>query len=139
MEEVTGETYNFTLVNYYSTGNDSISYHSDSEQFLGPEPCIASISLGAPRDFMLRHVKHKELGLPVQKYSLHDGDMVVMRGRTQHDWEHSIPKRKNADGRINITFRRGRVKYATQNYYTYNVGTGPLHRWNGSEMVEQKG
>ena len=137
VEEVTGETYNFVLVNYYSSGADSISYHSDSESFLGPNPCIASLSLGAPRDFMLRHVDYQANKAPVEKFVLTDGDMVVMRGRTQHDWQHSIPKRANAEGRINITFRKGMVKYATQNYYQYNVGKGNLHRWEGGKMVEK--
>jgi len=138
VEEVTGETYNFALVNYYSSGTDSISYHSDSESFLGSEPCIASLSLGAPRDFFLRHVNYGNNKAPVEKFVLTDGDMVVMRGRTQHDWQHSIPKRKSAEGRINITFRKGVVKYATQNYYQYNVGKGALHRWEGGKMVEKK-
>jgi alkylated DNA repair dioxygenase AlkB len=137
VEQATGETYNFALVNYYATGSDSISFHSDSEHFLGPEPCVASISLGGAREFQLRHVKYKELSLPTEKFTLHDGDMVVMRGRTQHDWQHSIPKRKSAEGRINITFRKGIVEYATRNYNTYNVGRGNMFRWVNGEMVEQ--
>jgi alkylated DNA repair dioxygenase AlkB len=138
VEEVTGETYNFTLVNYYSSGADSISFHSDSESFLGPNPCIASLSLGAPRDFHLRDVNYRTNGVPVEKFSLHDGDLVVMRGRTQHCWEHSVPKRRHADGRINITFRKGVVRYATLNYNQYNVGGGSMYRWDGGEMVELK-
>jgi alkylated DNA repair dioxygenase AlkB len=137
VEEVTGETYNFTLVNYYSSGTDSISYHSDSESFLGPNPCIASLSLGAPRDFHLRHVDYKTNGVPPQKFVLHDGDMVVMRGKTQHRWQHAVPKRKHADGRINITFRKGVVRYATANYNQYNVGKGPMYRWEKGRMVEK--
>lgn len=35
VEEATQATYNFVLVNYYSDGKDSISYHSDDERFLG--------------------------------------------------------------------------------------------------------
>ncbi|KKK19027.1 hypothetical protein AOCH_006195 [Aspergillus ochraceoroseus] len=50
-----GATFNFCLVNYYASGDDSISYHSDDERFLGPDPCIASLSLGAPRDFLIKH------------------------------------------------------------------------------------
>jgi len=137
VEEVTGETYNFTLVNYYASGTDSISYHSDSESFLGPNPCIASLSLGAPRDFMLRHTQHKELSVPIEKFVLANGDMVVMRGRTQHDWQHSVPKRKSAEGRINITFRKGVVPYSTQNYSDYNVGKGPMFRWERGKMVQK--
>ncbi|RXK35478.1 hypothetical protein M231_07256 [Tremella mesenterica] len=138
VEHVTNSTFNFALVNYYSSGTDSISYHSDSESFLGPEPTIASLSLGAPRDFHLRHVKYKELGIGVEKMVLHDGDMVVMRGKTQEMWQHAIPKRAKAEGRINITFRKGVVPYATVNYNTYNVGSGGIYRWDGREMKEMR-
>jgi alkylated DNA repair dioxygenase AlkB len=137
----TGCEYNFCLVNYYASGSDSISFHSDDEQFLGQDPAIASFSLGARRDFLMKHkppppnaanppaVDAKPLKLP-----LGSGDMVLMRGRTQSNWLHSIPKRtgKNQEdgGRINITFRRAMVKGGTENYYNYNVGTGPVYRWN---------
>lgn len=57
-----------------------------------------------------------------------------MRGATQANWLHSIPKRtgKNAEdgGRINITFRRAVVRAGTDNYYTYNVGNGPVYKWD---------
>ncbi|ORX33439.1 hypothetical protein BD324DRAFT_567825, partial [Kockovaella imperatae] len=132
VEEVTGETYNFALVNYYATGSDSISYHSDSESFLGKNPCIASISLGGSRGFLMRHINYKNTAQH-EKFLLEDGDMVVMRGQTQHQWQHSIPKRKSAEGRINITFRKGVVKYATQNYNQYNVGKGPMYRWESGQ------
>lgn len=69
-------TYNFVLVNYYATGNDSISWHSDDEKFLGDTPCIASLSLGGSRDFGLKHKTNK--GLPQEKFHLASGDMVVM-------------------------------------------------------------
>ncbi|KAJ5667742.1 uncharacterized protein N7477_006312 [Penicillium maclennaniae] len=44
VESVTSAKYNFCLVNYYASGNDSISFHSDDERFLGSSPCIASLS-----------------------------------------------------------------------------------------------
>lgn len=139
-EGSTGETFNFCLVNYYADGKDSISYHSDDERFLGVDPAIASFSLGAKRDFLMKHkpippivgvdvVEPKPLKLP-----LGSGDMVLMRGRTQSNWLHSIPKRAGGEaarGRINITFRKAMVKGGTDNYYQYNVGTGGIHRWDG--------
>lgn len=144
-EAATGCQFNFCLVNYYASGSDSISFHSDDERFLGPDPAIASFSLGARRDFLMKHkpppkppagepeippgIESKPLKLP-----LGSGDMVLMRGTTQSKWLHSIPKRtgKNAEdgGRINITFRRAMVKDGTENYYNYNVGHGPVYRWN---------
>ena len=120
-----GTSYNFVLVNYYASGDDSISYHSDDERFLGSLPNIASLTLGARRDFLMKHKpaagsggngsKDKPLKIP-----LGSGDMVIMRGETQSNWLHSIPKRKGKSGeggRINITFRKGVKIYATENYY----------------------
>ncbi|KAK8114249.1 Clavaminate synthase-like protein [Apiospora kogelbergensis] len=54
-QRATGCEFNFCLVNYYASGADSISFHSDDERFLGPLPAIASFSLGARRDFLLKH------------------------------------------------------------------------------------
>lgn len=141
-----GSTYNFCLVNYYASGDDSISYHSDDERFLGLNPSIASISLGAQRDFLMRHKPSQagESGISNQpmKFSLASGDMIVMRGETQANWLHSIPKRKGGEvgkGRINITLRKAVVPGGTNNYYNYNVGTGGVYRWDEGrgEMVAQ--
>ncbi|KAF2172497.1 hypothetical protein M409DRAFT_63165 [Zasmidium cellare ATCC 36951] len=135
-QNATGCTFNFALVNYYSSGNDSISYHSDDERFLGVDPAIASFSLGAKRDFLLKHKptpgKHESESKPM-KFTLASGDMVLMRGKTQSNWLHSIPKRKGGDadkGRINITLRRAMVKGGTENYYRYNVGEGEVYKWH---------
>lgn len=155
-EALTNDTYNFVLVNYYSTGQDSISFHSDDERFLGENPAIASFSLGARRDFLLKHkppgsgkangnrgqVKVESAdnekvypGTTQIKLPLGSGDMILMRGETQRNWLHSIPKRsgKNSDadkGRINITMRKAMVPGGTENYYQYNVGTGPVYVWD---------
>jgi alkylated DNA repair dioxygenase AlkB len=142
-EQATDQKYNFCLVNYYASGQDSISYHSDDEKFLGVDPAIASFSLGARRDFLM---KHKPLAPSASaptmaeakplKLALGSGDMVLMRGSTQSKWLHSIPKRKGGEsgsGRINITFRRAVVKGGTENYYRYNVGDGEPMRWNEKE------
>jgi alkylated DNA repair dioxygenase AlkB len=149
-ESSTGETFNFCLVNYYADGKDSISYHSDDERFLGPEPAIASFSFGAKRDFLMKHKPiAPRAGVGVEepkaiKLVLSSGDMVFMRGKTQSQWLHSIPKRAGVDankGRINITFRKAMVKGGTENYYQYNVGTGGWYRWDTKQekMVLQHG
>lgn len=123
-EAATGCRFNFCLVNYYSSGSDSISYHSDDERFLGPDPAIASFSFGAKRDFLLKHkpVPPSDQGssgpdLKPLKLPLESGDMILMRGKTQSCWLHSIPKRSGKNerdgGRINITFRQALVKGGT--------------------------
>lgn len=147
-EAATSCKFNFCLVNYYASGSDSISYHSDDERFLGREPAVASFTLGARRDFLMKHkplppghAQSNAVSSKPLKFSLDRGDMILMRGKTQSNWLHSIPKRtgKNQEdgGRINITFRKALVKGGTENYYNYNVGTGPVHRWNeeAREMV----
>jgi alkylated DNA repair dioxygenase AlkB len=135
-ENATGCKFNFALVNYYASGDDSISYHSDDERFLGPLPAIASFTLGAQRDFLMKHKpteqKDKSETTPM-KLPLASGDMVLMRGKTQSCWLHSIPKRKGGEvgkGRVNITFRRAMVKGGTDNYYRYNVGDGGVYKWD---------
>ncbi|KAK0122174.1 hypothetical protein ONS95_010433 [Cadophora gregata] len=89
-EAATGCTFNFCLVNYYASGSDSISYHSDDEKFLGPLPAIASFSLGAKRDFLMKHkpiAPNDNASKPPEtkpiKLPLASGDMILMKGRTQ--------------------------------------------------------
>jgi hypothetical protein len=136
-EASTDTRYNFCLVNYYASGNDSISFHSDDERFLGENPAIASFTLGAKRDFLMKHKPPKEgeprLETKDIKLPLASGDMILMRGPTQSNWLHSIPKRKGAEadrGRINITFRRALIPAGTENYYRYNVGDGGPYKWD---------
>ncbi|KAJ6115390.1 hypothetical protein N7486_001168 [Penicillium sp. IBT 16267x] len=216
VEAATGARYNFCLVNYYASGEDSISFHSDDERFLGEQPNIASLSLGGEREFVMKHKPPPTPGssgfgtgtgtgstsaemngetqskivsdnsttsstAPTQIRSpLHEsgttdfqhgvaqpqshgqmhfqtgikspasaqqirmplasGDMVVMRGDTQANWLHSIPKKRGragdaVRGRINITFRKAVVPAGTNNYYHYNVGSGPVYRWDEGRGV----
>ncbi|EIN10016.1 hypothetical protein PUNSTDRAFT_20344, partial [Punctularia strigosozonata HHB-11173 SS5] len=131
VEVKTGDYFNFVLCNYYADGKDSISWHSDDESFLGPLPTIASLSLGSSRDFYMKHKTDKTA--KQEKWTLHNGDMIVMRGRTQSQWLHSVPKRANAGGRMNLTFRRAVNAAGTNNYYRYNVGEGPVYRWRNGQ------
>lgn len=99
----TGYEFNCALLNYYRDGNDCMGYHSDDEAELGDRPCIASISLGAERDFLL---KPKAGGGKTEKLSLASGSLLVMLPPTQQHWQHALPVRKGVgQGRINLTFR----------------------------------
>lgn len=103
VERVCGQRFNSCLANWYRDGKDGMGWHADNEPELGPEPVIASVSLGATRVFSLRHVHGSYATL---KQKLNDGDLLVMRGKLQQYWQHSVPKtRKSVDGRINLTFR----------------------------------
>lgn len=105
LKELTGTEFNSVLANYYRSGNDTVGAHSDDEPELGPEPDdvrIASVSLGDRRRFVL---KHKETGAKME-FSLGYGNVLVMGGKLQQHWKHSVPRTKKAVGpRLNLTFR----------------------------------
>jgi len=94
--------FNGALLNYYRDGNDSMGFHADDEPELGPCPVVPSLSLGAMRRFVLRHVKDKNQRLDLD---LPDGSLLVMSGSTQHTFRHALPKQPGRGPRINITFR----------------------------------
>ena len=102
LESETKHSFNSVLINYYRDGQDSNGWHSDDEPELGKNPIIASISLGGARDFQLRHKTKKHMR---QSISLEHGSLLMMKGETQHYWQHHIPKRAKAAPRINLTFR----------------------------------
>ncbi len=101
-EQHTQHMFNGVLVNFYRDGNDHLGWHSDDELINGPEPLIASVSLGAERRFDLRHRDTGELVSAM----LGHGSLLVMSGLSQKCWEHRIPKMPRiADPRVNLTFR----------------------------------
>jgi alkylated DNA repair dioxygenase AlkB len=92
------------LGNLYRTGADSMGWHSDDEPKLGPAPVLASLSFGATRRFVVRRKddKSRKIDVPLPGNSL-----LIMRGATQANWQHAIPKtRKPVGPRINLTFRK---------------------------------
>jgi len=94
--------FNSVLVNYYRDGKDSMGWHSDNERELGPNPTIASISLGSERDLVFRNKINKEV-LPIPQTH---GCLILIDGKTQKNWQHAIKKTRKVIGpRINLTFR----------------------------------
>ena len=81
--------FNSVLVNRYRTGKDSVSWHADNEPEFGAQPVIASVSLGGTRTFQLKHRDRKGLKASVE---LTHGSLLIMRGGTQANWLHQIPK-----------------------------------------------
>ena len=97
-----GETFNSVLANAYRDGRDSMGWHADDEPELGPQPVIASISLGAQRRMLLR----PRSGGASKPLDLEHGSLVLMRARAQADWQHAIPRTRRPVGlRINLTYR----------------------------------
>lgn len=104
VEAVSGNSFNSVLLNYYRDGNDSVAWHSDDEQELGPDPIIASLSLGAARRFEL---KHRTRDIPKSICELTNGSLIVMGNGVQANWQHQVPKQPGiTNGRINLTFRQ---------------------------------
>ncbi|WP_299198738.1 alpha-ketoglutarate-dependent dioxygenase AlkB [uncultured Amphritea sp.] len=104
VESLANQHFNTVLINYYRDGKDSMGWHSDDEPELGRNPVIASLSLGQPRRFLLRHRVDK--AIPQQELLLNSGSLLIMAGQLQHYWHHSVPKTSRPlEGRINLTFR----------------------------------
>jgi alkylated DNA repair dioxygenase AlkB len=91
------------LLNLYRNGNDSVSWHRDNEKVLRVNPIIASVSFGATRTFKFRHIDDHTL---IRTVALTNGMYILMKGTTQHKWEHTIPKTsREVQPRISLTFR----------------------------------
>ena len=94
--------FNSVLINYYRDGKDSMGWHADDEKELGPSPTIASISFGSERDLVFRNKISKEIISIPQTH----GCLILIDGKTQKNWQHSIKKTRKVIGpRINLTFR----------------------------------
>ncbi|EOR96108.1 alkylated DNA repair protein [Arcticibacter svalbardensis MN12-7] len=94
--------YNSCLLNLYHTGDEGMSWHSDDEKSLGKNTSIASVSFGGERKFMLKHKVEKT----TISIILEHGSLLVMKGATQSNWLHSLPKTKKiGTPRVNLTFR----------------------------------
>ncbi len=88
--------------NLYRDGRDSVAWHADRERFHLENPVVAIVSTGLPRPFQLR----AKGGGPSQSWQLGHGDLFVMGGACQHQWEHCVPKSAAVHGpRLSIMFR----------------------------------
>ncbi len=102
VQQLTGETYNSCLLNLYHNGSEGMAWHSDGERDLKENGAIASLSLGAERNFAFKHKKIKaRISLLLQH-----GSLLVMAGQTQRYWLHRLPPTALPHPeRVNLTFR----------------------------------
>lgn len=104
VEDIAKTKFTSVLLNYYRDGKDSMGWHADDEKELGQNPVIGSVSFGESRVFQMRHKFRKD----IKRYDipLTNGSFLLMKGTTQHFWQHQVPKTsKNLTSRINLTFR----------------------------------
>ena len=89
-------------LNYYRDGRDSVAFHRDRVVRECPEAVVAVRTLGSRRPFRVRpHGGGESIDL-----SPASGDLIVMGGRCQLDWEHGVPKCARPVGeRISASWR----------------------------------
>jgi alkylated DNA repair dioxygenase AlkB len=104
LETLTGVGFSHVLLNRYRNGRDSVAWHNDRETAGLAKPVIASLTLGATRAFDLRPKSDRTR---ITSIDLDHGDLLLMRGETQLNWEHRVAKNERIAGeRINLTFRQ---------------------------------
>jgi alkylated DNA repair dioxygenase AlkB len=88
---------NLVLLNRYRDGADYMGWHRDAET--GHGRCIASVSLGATRRFLLRRREQQR----AERLDLGHGSLLLMDARVRH----ALPRTRRPVGeRINLTFRQ---------------------------------
>ena len=110
--------------NLYRDGRDSVAWHADRERYHHEDPVVAILSTGAPRAL---HIRRKgSAGTPAgasRTWRLGQGDLLVMGGACQHDFEHCVPKTAHAEGpRLSIMFRHDLADWQPPAAGTYNQG-----------------
>ena len=92
--------------NLYRDGNDSVAWHGDRHRKYVTDPIVAILSVGHPRPLKLRQRRDKGGSGASRRWDLGHGDLLVMGGACQHEWEHCVPKMRRGVGpRMSITFR----------------------------------
>lgn len=88
--------------NLYRDQRDSVAWHGDRHRHHVSDPVVAIVSVGESRPFQMRRTE----GGASLTWGLGGGDLLVMGGACQHEWQHCVPKRRRATGpRLSITFR----------------------------------
>ena len=104
-----GVEFDSVLVNLYRDGRDGVAWHGDTVRKTLTDPIVATISLGERRRFLLRRGTS---GRPSRAFTPGEGDLLVMGGACQHDWQHTVPKVARAGARISVTLRHSRPPWA---------------------------
>jgi alkylated DNA repair dioxygenase AlkB len=88
-------------LNYYRDGNDSVAFHRDRELRQVDEAMVAIVTLGSTRPFLIRP---RGKGAS-RNFAPGRGDLIVMGGSCQRDFEHGVPKVKRGGPRLSLSWR----------------------------------
>lgn len=103
VENIVNHKFNCCLVNIYTDGSEYADWHDDNEPWLGDNPIIASVSIGATRSF---EIKRKSTQV-VTSFNLQHNDILLMNTDFQDYYQHRLPINEFCtDKRINLTFRK---------------------------------
>jgi alkylated DNA repair dioxygenase AlkB len=101
LSEYCGVPYDGIWVNWYRDHRDSTSWHADRPANATPTASVPVVSLGASRRFLIRPTA----GGRSTTFIPAGGDVLIMRGRCQRDWQHSVPKQRTPAGpRMSVNF-----------------------------------
>lgn len=97
-----GVPYDGVWLNQYRDERDSTGWHGDWSTCKRTECVVPVLTLGATRRFLLK----PRTGGRSTVFTPTDGDLIVMGGRCQRDWRHSVPKQTRPSGvRISVNFQ----------------------------------
>lgn len=88
-------------LNHYRDGRDSVAFHRDRELRRLEDTMVAVLTLGARRPFLVRP---RGGGRSIDLVPA-SGDLLVMGGRCQLDWDHGVPKVAAAGARVSVSWR----------------------------------
>jgi alkylated DNA repair dioxygenase AlkB len=101
LSEYCGVPYDGIWMNWYRDHNDSTSWHADRPANIPRTAIVPVLSLGATRRFLIR----PNAGGRSTTFSPAGGDVLIMQGRCQRDWQHSVPKQQIPAGpRMSVNF-----------------------------------
>ncbi len=106
-----GAQFNGFGMMHYRDGHDGQAFHRDTDMRWLDDTIIAILSLGAERPWLMRprtnRYDHSETRGATHDLRPGPGDLIVMGGRCQADWEHSVAYLggRPAAGRVSLQWR----------------------------------
>jgi alkylated DNA repair dioxygenase AlkB len=96
-----GVPYDRIWMNWYRNHSDGTGWHADRPAHKAPTAIVPVLSIGAPRRFLVR----PSGGGSSIAFTPAGGDLIIMHGRCQRDWQHCVPKQKTPTGaRMSLNF-----------------------------------